>query len=337
MRPKDRCVPIGADPLAQRGRCLGVESGLRLRLHCESGAECGTARAAAADRARRRRRRRWNSCVRTNKGQGPGLVNVLVAATYISQSRIALPGISLIACRPRARAGDQSVSGSREPRRNGCASRPHPLVQLVAAALCEPLPPRSGLDRLGHVRRLRACGATVGHIHGFGSTEEEYEELVFGVQGKGKKGDPPFDHATRNGWLKHKDGQYYDALPRVASRMMWHSWLRSASGPLRAHAAARRARRPTRRLRRPTRRDRRADSCCAGERKPGVGWKRLPLPFHGSVRNELVRKKLFRTLFVRSSRSSMQPQSRYHARSSLEARSSLPLAQMSRHSFATFA
>ena len=38
---------------------------------------------------------------------------------------------------------------------------------------------------------------------------------------------------------------------RVAGRMR-HSWLRSASGPRRACAAARRLRRPTRRLRRPT-------------------------------------------------------------------------------------
>lgn len=63
----------------------------------------------------------------------------------------------------------------------------------------------------------------MGHIHGFGSTEEEYEELVFGVQGKGKKGDAPFDHAKRNGWLKHKNGQYYDALPSAAASLCYRA------------------------------------------------------------------------------------------------------------------
>ena len=51
---------------------------------------------------------------------------------------------------------------------------------------------------------------------------------MFGVQGKGKKGDPPFDHATRNGWLKHKDGQYYDALH--VKRSIVILWLVEAFG-----------------------------------------------------------------------------------------------------------
>ena len=164
-----------------------MESGLRLRLHCESGAECGTARAAAADRARRRRRRRWNSCVRTNKGQGPGLVNVLVAATYISQSRIALPGISLIACRPRARAGDQSVSGSREPRRTGAHQDLTPSSSLSPLRSVSRYPLARGSIALATYGGCGPAARRWGISMGLGRQRRSTRSWCLGYRGKGRR------------------------------------------------------------------------------------------------------------------------------------------------------
>ena len=61
-------------------------------------------------------------------------------------------------------------------------------------------------------REHGGCCASMGHVHSFGSTEEPYELMVFGTEGKGKKGDAPMDHTTGRGWVKSKRGQYYDAL-----------------------------------------------------------------------------------------------------------------------------
>ena len=69
--------------------------------------------------------------------------------------------------------------------------------------------------------------ATMGHVIGFGSTEEEHEVMVLGCQERGRPSDGPFDHATGKGWVKGVQGQYADAmrkrmvLRRLALRRYW--------------------------------------------------------------------------------------------------------------------
>ena len=50
--------------------------------------------------------------------------------------------------------------------------------------------------------------ATVGHLYGFGSTEEEYTLLVQGCGQRGRRADGPFKHDTGTGFVAPRPGQY---------------------------------------------------------------------------------------------------------------------------------
>ena len=50
--------------------------------------------------------------------------------------------------------------------------------------------------------------ATVGHLYGFGSTEEEYTLLVQGCGQRGRRADGPFKHDTGRGFVEARHGQY---------------------------------------------------------------------------------------------------------------------------------
>jgi len=52
------------------------------------------------------------------------------------------------------------------------------------------------------------CPATVGHLYGFGSTEEEYTLLVRGTSQRGRRAEGPFNHSTGKGYVEAKPGQY---------------------------------------------------------------------------------------------------------------------------------
>ena len=52
------------------------------------------------------------------------------------------------------------------------------------------------------------CPATVGHLYGFGSTEEEYTLLVRGTSQRGRRAEGPFKHSTGKGYVEAKPGQY---------------------------------------------------------------------------------------------------------------------------------
>ena len=46
----------------------------------------------------------------------------------------------------------------------------------------------------------------------FGNTEEILRATVYGLKGRGKAGDKPFDHGKGHGWVKPKEGLYHDAI-----------------------------------------------------------------------------------------------------------------------------
>ena len=54
--------------------------------------------------------------------------------------------------------------------------------------------------------------ASVGHLYGFGSTEEKYHQLIYGCRERGRQRDGPLDHATGKGWVKGVKGHYHDAI-----------------------------------------------------------------------------------------------------------------------------
>ena len=72
---------------------------------------------------------------------------------------------------------------------------------------------KSGSKKVG--RGTRAHGgstASVGHWVAFGNTEEVLRATVYGLKGRGRKGDEPFDHGKGHGWVKPKKGLYHDAI-----------------------------------------------------------------------------------------------------------------------------
>ena len=56
--------------------------------------------------------------------------------------------------------------------------------------------------------------ASVGHLYGFGNTEESYRVLILGCKQRGRRGMKAMDHATGIGWVQPVSGQYADALRR---------------------------------------------------------------------------------------------------------------------------
>ena len=62
--------------------------------------------------------------------------------------------------------------------------------------------------------------ATVGHVHGFGSTLEAYSKLTHGLKQRSSPRDPPFDHKTGKGYVAPHKGHYHDALYVKKSRLV---------------------------------------------------------------------------------------------------------------------
>ena len=62
--------------------------------------------------------------------------------------------------------------------------------------------------------------ASVGHLFGFGNTEEEYRTLILGCKEQGRKHQGPLNHSTGRGWVKQQDGQYKDALVRTRASVI---------------------------------------------------------------------------------------------------------------------
>ena len=58
-----------------------------------------------------------------------------------------------------------------------------------------------------------------GHQVAFGNTEEFYRREVFGLKGRGRARDGPFDHKTGRRWVKAHKGTYHDALHVKRSRV----------------------------------------------------------------------------------------------------------------------
>jgi hypothetical protein len=58
-----------------------------------------------------------------------------------------------------------------------------------------------------------------GHQVAFGNTEEFYRREVFGLKGRGRERDGPFNHRTGRGWVKAHKGTYHDALHVKKSRV----------------------------------------------------------------------------------------------------------------------
>jgi hypothetical protein len=54
--------------------------------------------------------------------------------------------------------------------------------------------------------------ASVGHLYGFGSTEEKYHLMIYGTNERGRRQDGPLKHATGHGWVKGVRGHYHDAI-----------------------------------------------------------------------------------------------------------------------------
>ena len=62
--------------------------------------------------------------------------------------------------------------------------------------------------------------ASVGHLYGFGNTEEKYRVNILGCKARGNKAtDRPFDHSTGAGWVEGRRGDYYDALANKRSKV----------------------------------------------------------------------------------------------------------------------
>ena len=53
--------------------------------------------------------------------------------------------------------------------------------------------------------------ASVGHLYGFGNTEEKYRVKILGCRRRGRPRDK-FDHTTGKGYVQERRGDYYDAL-----------------------------------------------------------------------------------------------------------------------------
>ena len=50
------------------------------------------------------------------------------------------------------------------------------------------------------------------HWVALGNTEEGLRIDVYGVKGRGREGDKPYDHRTGRGWVKPRKGSYHDAI-----------------------------------------------------------------------------------------------------------------------------
>ena len=61
--------------------------------------------------------------------------------------------------------------------------------------------------------------SSCGHWIAFGNTEERYRVKVFGLKGRGRQRDGPFNHQTGHGWVQAQRGAYHDAIHVKKSRV----------------------------------------------------------------------------------------------------------------------
>jgi hypothetical protein len=61
--------------------------------------------------------------------------------------------------------------------------------------------------------------ASVGHLYGFGSTEERYHLMIYGARERGRQQDGPLKHDTGRGWVRGVRGHYHDAIVRKRTRV----------------------------------------------------------------------------------------------------------------------
>ena len=61
--------------------------------------------------------------------------------------------------------------------------------------------------------------SSCGHWVAFGNTEERYRVKVFGLKGRGRQRDGPFNHQTGHGWVQAQRGAYHDAIHVKKSRV----------------------------------------------------------------------------------------------------------------------
>ena len=78
--------------------------------------------------------------------------------------------------------------------------------------------------------------ASVGHLYGFGNTEEFYRVSILGCRERGRKRDGPFNHETGHGWVQAVKGSYYDAI--VTKRLRVIPMIVEAQGGVTRHALA---------------------------------------------------------------------------------------------------
>jgi hypothetical protein len=105
-----------------------------------------------------------------------------------------------------------------------------PLVSFNAghvADIVEPGGGPGGCDRLFEGKVVSPCVESpyqtgdmkgtkppkIGHLYGFGNTEESYNIMILGNKRRGPLG-TPFDPDTGEGHVEHRDGHYADALKR---------------------------------------------------------------------------------------------------------------------------
>ena len=81
--------------------------------------------------------------------------------------------------------------------------------------------------------------ASVGHIHGFGSSYEAYHKTVYGLKQRGSPRDKPFSHKTGKGYVAPHKGHYHDALyvKKLRVVMLLVEALGGIAPPARAHIA----------------------------------------------------------------------------------------------------
>ena len=74
----------------------------------------------------------------------------------------------------------------------------------------------------------------VGHLYGFGNTEEAYRVKVLGCKGRGRARHGHFNHWNGRGYVVAQDGQYRDALVRKRSRVI--PMIVETLGPIAPHS-----------------------------------------------------------------------------------------------------
>ena len=78
--------------------------------------------------------------------------------------------------------------------------------------------------------------ASVGHLYGFGNTEEFYRVDILGTRRRGRPRDGPLDHKKGKGWVKARRGTYHDGLVLKRSKVV--PFIVETTGGVSPHARA---------------------------------------------------------------------------------------------------